>query len=246
MKKRSLWVLPVAAAFVLAGCGSNAGTEAETGSSEAPQQQESTGVPALSAEQAAAVAKTLGGGGENVQVLDSEALSGSLESAKGLIDQMEIKPEKCAEYVSQQGTQDLEGINMAVAIEVNATGESNSYSVAGYEDASKLDTVKKMIDAKDLQGCDEFAMSVAGQEVSASAQILEADSDADSTIATHTAVVMNGTEVPGGSYQIQGVVGENVVSVSQTITAEQSDDEAVKALVEELNKAVEEVKAAAK
>lgn len=89
-------------------------------------------------------------------------------------------------------------------------------------------------------------MSVAGQEVSASAQILEADSDADSTIATHTAVVMNGTEVPGGSYQIQGVVGENVVSVSQTITAEQSDDEAVKALVEELNKAVEEVKAAAK
>ncbi|MFK0083545.1 hypothetical protein [Glutamicibacter sp. NPDC090743] len=246
MKKRSLWVLPVAVALALTGCSSNSGTEGAAGSSEAPQEQESAGVPALTAEQAAAVAKTLGGDGPNVQVLDSDALSGSLESAKGLIDQMEIEPAKCAEFVSQQGTQDLDGVNMAAAIVVGETGESNSYSVAGYEDTAKLDAIKDMVDAKDLQGCEDFSMSVAGQKVSASAKILNAESDADKTIATHTAMTMNGEEVPGGSYQIQGVVGENVVAVSRTQTGEQADGEAVKALVEELNKAVEEVKATAK
>ncbi|MNW27378.1 hypothetical protein D3C74_41720 [compost metagenome] len=169
-----------------------------------------------------------------------------MESAKGLIDQMEIEPAKCAEFVSQQGTQDLDGVNMAAAIVVGETGESNSYSVAGYEDTAKLDAIKDMVDAKDLQGCEDFSMSVAGQKVSASAKILDAESDADKTIVTHTAMTMNGEEVPGGSYQIQGVVGENVVAVSRTQTGEQADGEAVKALVEELNKAVEEVKATAK
>lgn len=246
MKKRSLWVLPVAVALALTGCSSNSGTEGAAGSSEAPQEQESAGVPALTAEQAAAVAKTLGGDEPNVQVLDSAALSASVESAKGLIDQMEIEPAQCAEYVSQQGTQDLDGVNMAAAIVVGETGESSSYSVAGYEDAAKLEAINKMADAKDLQGCEDFSMKVAGQEVSASAKILDAESDADKTIATHTAMTMNGAEVPGGSYQIQGVVGDNVVAVSHTQTTEQSEDEAVKTLVDELNKAVAEVKAAAK
>ncbi|MGZ2224607.1 hypothetical protein [Glutamicibacter nicotianae] len=254
MKKRSLWVLPVAVALALTGCSSNSGSEGAAGSSEAPQEgtsqatqkQESAGVPALTAEQAAAVVKTLGGDASNVQVLDNAALSASVEIAKGLIDKMEIEPAKCAEFVTQQGTQDLDGVNAALAIAVGDAGESSTYSVTGYEDSVNPDAINKVADSKGVQGCEDFSMKVAGQEVSASVKNLEAESDADKTIATHMSVTKNGAEMPGGAYQIQGVIGENVVAISHTQTGEQSEDEAVKMLVEELNKAVEEVKAAAK
>lgn len=255
MKKHSLWVLPAAVALALTGCSSSdaesgnnaAGTEASQGQegANAPA-EEASGVAALSAEQAAAVATALAGDAPNAQVMDSDALAAAMPSAKGMIEQMDIKPEKCAEFVSQQGTQDLGGINMAAAIIVGEAGQTKSYSVAGYEDSSKLDAVKELAGSADLQGCDEFSMSVSGQSVDASAKIIDAKSDADSTIVTHTSMSLNGNEIPGGSYQIQGVIGDNVIAISDSGAGEQSQDEAVEALVGELNKAVDEVEAATK
>ncbi|GGL83801.1 hypothetical protein [Glutamicibacter protophormiae] len=123
---------------------------------------------------------------------------------------MEISPEKCAEFVSQQAAWDIEGINMAVAVLMDdSTMESTSYSVAGYEDTAKLDQITKQVKNKDLQGCDKIGMTVQGQNAEVGVKILDASSEADLTYATSNTTKLNGTDVPGGgSYQMQGLVGK--------------------------------------
>lgn len=248
MTKRSFLLLPLAGALALSGCGGS-GSDTTEGSADAgaAQEQSAPATAALSTEQATAIVTKLAGDSSGAQIMDGDTIAASLPQAKKLIEQMEIKPEKCAEFVSQQGSWDIEGINMAVAVLMDeATMASTSYSVAGYEDTAKLDKITEQAKNKDLQGCDSFSMAVSGQEVEASAKILDASSDADLTYATSSAMKMNGTEVPGGSYQMQGLVGNNAVSVAMTGTGSKSEADMLKKLTDELNKAVAEVKAVAK
>ncbi|UYQ78466.1 hypothetical protein OF385_04760 [Glutamicibacter sp. JL.03c] len=247
MKKQAFWVLPVAAAFALSGCGSSGNESAGNSEGSGTAQEQSTETGALSAEQATAVVKSLVGDESNAQVLDGDTIKASLPDSQKLLEQMNIKPEKCAELVTQQGTQDLDGTNMAVAVVPGEGAETTTYSVTGFEDSAKLEQAKTMAEKKDLQGCDKFTMSMSGQEISASAKILDATSDADTTVATQTSMTVNGTEVPGGSYQLQGLVGDNAVVVAYTGgTEEKAESEVLEQLVGELNKAVAEVKSAAK
>lgn len=247
MKKQAFWVFPIAAALALSGCGSSGNETAGTSENSGAAQEQSTGTPALTAEQAASVVKSLVGDDSKAQVLDGDAIKASLPESKKVLEQMEIKPEKCAELVTQQGTEDLDGTNMAVAVVPGDSLETTTYSVVGYEDSAKLEQAKTAIEKKDLQGCDKFSMSMSGQEISASAKILDASSDADSTVATQTSMTVNGTDVPGGSYQVQGLVGSNAVVVAYTGgTEEKAEGEVIDQLIEELNKAVAEVKSAAK
>ncbi|WP_159614640.1 hypothetical protein [Glutamicibacter sp. JC586] len=239
MKKQALWVLPIAAAFALTGCGGASDNSAgSNGGDEAK---------ALTAEQTTTVVKSLVGDDSDAKVLDSETLKSALPDSKKLIEQMNIKPEKCAELVTQQGTEDLDGINMAVAMITSGGTASTTYSVAGYEDTAKLDKTKEMAEKKDMQGCDKFTMSMSGQEISASAKILDASSDADTTIATQTSMTVNGQEFPGGAYQIQGLVGNNAVVIAYSGgDGSESEADVLKKLTTELNKGVAKIKETAK
>ncbi|MFC0420451.1 hypothetical protein [Glutamicibacter ardleyensis] len=106
---------------------------------------------------------------------------------------MKIEPAECADLVVQQSSQDITGINMATAIVAGEKpGESTSYSVASYEDDAKLATDKKAAETKDLQGCDKFSMEMQGMKLNASAEILEATSDAELTVATKSNISMDG------------------------------------------------------
>ncbi len=255
MKKRSLLLLPLAAALALSGCSgsdtepSTESTETSAGSSDTGASQEAAAPQAsaaLSTEQAKSIVTKLAGDSSTVQILDGDSIAASLPQAKAMIEQMEIKPEKCAEFVTQQDSWDIDGINMAVAVLMDETTmASTSYSVAGYEDSSKLEQITEQAKSKDLQGCDTFSMSVAGQEVEASAKILDVTSDADVTYGTVSTMKMNGMDVPG-TYQIQGLVGNNAVAVSISASEEESEADMLKELTDELNAAVAEVKAVAK
>ena len=246
MKKQAFWVLPMAAALALSSCGSSGNESSGSSDGSGAAQEQSTETAALTAEQVSAVVKSLVGDNSKAQVLDGDTIKASLPESKKLIEQMNISPEKCAEFVAQQGTQDLEGTNMAVAIVPGEGMESTTYSVLGYEDSAKLEQAKSMAESKDLQGCDKFTMSMSGQEISASAKVLDASSDADTTIATQTSMTVNGTEVPGGSYQMQGLVGANAVMVVYSGGGDTPEAEVLDKLTGELNKAVAEVKSAAK
>jgi len=246
MKKQAFWVLPIAAALALSGCGGS-GNESSGSSkgADAPQEQPAE-TAALTAEQASTVVKSLVGENSKAQVLDGDTIKASLPESQKLIKQMNIKPEKCADLVAQQGTQDLDGTNMAVAVIPGEGMASTTYSVVGFEDSAKFDQAKAMAEKKDLQGCDKFTMSMSGQEISASAKVLDATSDADTTIATQTSMSVNGTEIPGGSYQMQGLVGSNAVVVVYSGGGEQPEAEVLDKLKGELNKAVAEVKSVTK
>lgn len=247
MKKHAFWMLPIAAAFALTGCGGSTDNAASgSGGAEASKEQ-TPEAKALTAEQTTTVVKSLVGDDSKAQVLDSDTIKASLPESKKLIEQMNIKPAKCAELVSQQGTESLDGTNMAVAVVTGEGTESTTYSVVGYEDAAKLDKAKQMAEKKDMQGCDKFTMSMSGQEIAASAKILDATSDADTTVATQTTMKVNGQEFPGGSYQLQGLVGNNAVIVAYTGgDGSESQADVLKKLTTELNKGVAEIKATAK
>ncbi|WP_313811599.1 hypothetical protein [Glutamicibacter sp.] len=257
MKKRSLVLLPLAAALALSGCsGSDSTAENSASASQQSEQsspeqsapaQSADASAALTSEQASAVVKKLAGDSKDAMVMDGDTLAASIPQAQKLIDQMEIKPEKCAEFVSQQNIGDLSGIHMAVAVVPGSNPmESTSYSVAGYDDASKLNKAKELATAKDLQGCDKFTMTIGGQEVEAAAKFVDATSDADVTYVTSSNVKMGGQEVPGGTYQMQGIVGPNVIGISVSGDSSKSQDEVVKEMTTEMNKAVAEVKAQSK
>lgn len=247
MKKQAFWVLPMAAALALSGCGSSGNESSGSSDSSGAAQEQSNETPALTGEQATAVVKSLVGDSEKAQVMDSESLKGSTSDAEKLVKSMNIKPEKCAELLTQEGALDTSGTNMAVAVVPGEGTAMTTYSVVGFEDSAKAETAKSRIEKKDLQGCDEFSMSMSGQEITAAAKILDVSSDADSAIATKTSMTLNGTEVPGGSYQLQGLVGPNaVVVVYSGGTGKEKDAEVLDKLTAELNKAVAEVKSAAK
>ena len=248
MKKRSFLLLPLAAALALTGCSGSANETPGSPDAGASQEKAAPETAALSTEQATAIVKKLAGDSADAQIMDGDTIAAALPQAKKLIEQMEISPEKCAEFVSQQAAWDIDGINMAVAVLMDdSTMESTSYSVAGYEDTAKLDQITKQVKNKDLQGCDKIGMTVQGQNAEVGVKILDASSDADLTYATSNTTKLNGTDVPGGgSYQMQGLVGNNAVSVSMTGTDAESEADVLKKLTEELNKAVAEVKATAK
>lgn len=247
MKKQAFWVLPIAAAFALTGCGSSGDNAAgSSGGTEASQEQ-STETKALTAEQTTAAVKAWVGDDSKAQVMDSDTIKASLPDSKKLLDQMNIKPEKCADLVTQQGTEDLDGTNMAIALETGEGTETTTYSVVGYEDSAKLEKAREAAEKKDLQGCDKFTMSMSGQEIAASAKVLDATSDADTTVATQTSMTINGQEYPGGSYQMQGLVGNNAVVVAYSGgDGSESEADVIKKLTAELNEGVAKIKETAK
>lgn len=247
MKKHAFWVLPIAAAFALTGCGGSSDNAASSSGATEAAEAQAPEAKALTADQTTAVVKSMVGDDSKAQVMDSDTIKAALPDSKKLIEQMNIKPEKCAELVTQQGTENLDGTNMAVAMVTGEGTASTTYSVVGYEDTSKLDKAKQMAEKKDMQGCDKFTMSMSGQEIAASAKILDATSDADTTIATQTTMTVNGQEFPGGSYQVQGLVGSNAVVVAYSGgDGSESAEDVLKKLTTELNKGVAEIKETAK
>ena len=250
MKKRSLMILPLAAAFALAGC-SNAGDGGSTDSApEGTQAEQDTQTEettqggsgsgeTLDGAQVKAVVEALVEGKDGAQVLDGDTIAASLPQAQAAIEAMNIEPAQCAELISQQGSWDVEGINMAVATVVDGT-DATSYSVASYEDDAKLAEARTAAESKDMQGCDSFSMEAQGQKLEASAELLDASSDAEVTLLTKTNISMDGVDVPMNSISIQAIDGRTAVSVSASgdVSAEQ---ELIDSLIAEVNKALAEV-----
>lgn len=242
MKKRSLMILPLAAAFALSGCsGSDNGDSQEsapaTGQTE--QSEEAAAAPTLDAAQVKSVVETLVEGQDDAQVLDNDTIAASLPQAQKAIEQMKIEPAKCADLISEQGSWDVEGINMAVATVVSGS-EAKSYSVASYEDDAKLEQARKSAQSKDMQGCEKFSMEAQGQKLDASAELLDATSDAEITVVTKTNITMDGTQVPMNSVSVQAIDGRTAVSVSAS--GDVNEDQAlVDSLIKEVNKALAEV-----
>ena len=240
MKKRSLWLLPLAGALALTGC-SDAGTDAPAASGDAQPTQEAVAAEPLDAAAVKTIVEKLVADESGAQVIDSTAIAESLPQAKKMIESMKIEPAECADLVVQQSALDITGINMATAIVAGEKpGESTSYSVASYGDDAKLATARKAAETKDLQGCDKFSMEMQGMKLNASAEILDATSDAELTVATKSNISMDGKEVPMGSLTLQGFVGPSMVSVAYS---GEVDDEKTKLdeLTKELNVAVAEL-----
>lgn len=245
MKKRSLWLLPLAGALALTGCsGSGDKAPASNESSTAASASAPAEAPAaktLDAAQVKKVVESLVADESGAVVVDGDTIAAQLPAAKALVEQMKIEPEQCADLVAQQSSWDINGINMAVASLTDAsTGESLSYTVASYEDAAKLEEIKKAAQNKDMKGCESFSMEMQGQKMEANAEILDVSSDAELTYATKTEISLAGTEVPMGSLTVQGIVGNNAVSVASSGGTEDQQTQ-IDALVKELNVALAEL-----
>lgn len=249
MKKRSLMILPLAAAFALAGCSSDDGGTSETSpegtqsgqntQTEETTQPEAASAKALDGAQVKSVVEALVADKEGAQVLDGDTIAASLPQAQAAIEQMNIEPAQCAELISQQGSWDVEGINMAVATVTEGTN-ATSYSVASYEDDAKLEEARKSAESMDMQGCDSFSMEAQGQKLEASAELMEATSDAEVTVVTKTDITMDGVDVPMNSVSVQAIDGRTAVAVSASGDVD-GEQQLIDQLIEEVNKALAEV-----
>lgn len=107
MKKRSLMILPLAAAFALSGCGgsdnsgSNDSAPADAGQA---QSQPANEAPTLDGAQVKTVAESMVEGEEKAQVLDGDTIAANMPQAKKMIDEMKIEPAKCAEVIAEQSS----------------------------------------------------------------------------------------------------------------------------------------------
>lgn len=250
MKKRSLMILPLAAAFALTGCSGsddNGGaetapegtqTEQSTQSEETAQSEAASG-EALDGAQVKSVVEALVAGKGEAQILDGDTIAATLPQAQAMIESMNIEPAQCAELISQQGSWDVEGINMAVATVLEGT-DATSYSVSSYEDDAKLDEARTAAQSKDMQGCESFSMEAEGQKLEASAEIVDASSDAEITLVTKTNVTMDGVDIPMNSISVQAIEGRTAISVSAS--GDVSDEQQIiDELISEVNRAVAEL-----
>lgn len=243
MKKRSLMILPLAAAFALSGCG---GSDSSGSNDSAPadaaqaQSQPANEAPTLDGAQVKTVAESMVEGEEKAQVLDGDTIAANMPQAKKMIDEMKIEPAKCAEVIAEQSSWDVEGINMAVATVVDGTN-AKSYSVASYEDDAKLEAARKGAESKDLNGCDSFTMEAQGQKLTASAEILDGTSDAELTVVTKTNVAMDGVDVPMNSISVQALDGRTAISASASGDVKDSQD-LIDSLIKDVNKGLAEAK----
>lgn len=81
MKKRSLWLLPLAGALALTGCA-DAGTDAPAASGDAQATQEAVAAEPLDAAAVKTIVEKLVADESGAQVIDSAAIAESLPQAK--------------------------------------------------------------------------------------------------------------------------------------------------------------------
>ena len=91
-----------------------------------------------------------------------------------------------------------------------------------------------------MQGCDSFSMEAQGQKLEASAELMEATSDAGTTVVTKTDITMDGVDVPMNSISVQAIDGRTAVSVSASGDVD-GEQQLIDQLIEEVNKALAEV-----
>lgn len=252
-KKRSLLVVPVAAALLLSGCSNSSETAPESPSSNAPSATEQSSAPAqnagsadaLSAEQVKAVVDKVFAGKKDAMILDSDTIKSQAEAAGGNpYAGADIKPAKCQEYLNAQAQAGTDGVNVAMGMTMDQkSGAADILIVQGIEDAKKAEDALDVLTSGSFGGCDKFSITTQGTTIDASIKKVDISTDADVTMGMKIDMSINGKAAPGGSYQIQSTVGPNVIVVQHSGATTESEDAIFKDLADQVNQTVAEVKA---
>ncbi|MGP9650099.1 hypothetical protein CQ010_00755 [Arthrobacter sp. MYb211] len=214
MTKRSLWLLPLAAALILTGCsGSDNADPVTAESSPAPsQKQDQTSGASLSADQVKDVVTKLVGEDSTAQILDNEVMKPQLENAKAMEGSNGIKPEKCAKQQEEYTVTDLTG-TVAASATVQGDSTGKVIQIFSITDAQTRKNISEALKLSDIEGCESISVSVSGQEVNTDRQILDLDSTADQALTMATQMKVGADEYLN-SVAVQALEGNNFVLVT--------------------------------
>lgn len=188
MKKRALFLLPLTAALLLAGCSDSA-PDAAAGTSAAASSDQ------LDTQTLADIAKQIAGDNEQAVIMDNDALKAQLPAAEQVRKAIKVTPETCSNFATSDLGAELEKMNVVSVGLPGATAlEGVQVQVASFSDP--VDAEANFAQADDiLKDCSEFSFSLQGQETTMKMKDLEATTSAEKTSAIQTTTVSKETTV---------------------------------------------------
>lgn len=188
MKKRALFLLPLTAALLLAGCSDSA-PDAAAGTSAAASSDQ------LDTQTLADIAKQIAGDNEQAVIMDNDALKAQLPAAEQVRKAIKVTPETCSNFATSDLGAELEKMNVVSVALPGATAlEGLQVQVASFSDP--VDAEANFAQADDiLKDCSEFSFSLQGQETTMKMKGLEATTSAGKTSAIQTTTVSKETTV---------------------------------------------------
>ncbi|EMQ99188.1 hypothetical protein [Paeniglutamicibacter gangotriensis] len=188
MKKRALFLLPLTAALLLAGCSDSA-PDAAAGTSAAASSDQ------LDTQTLADIAKQIAGDNEQAVIMDNDALKAQLPAAEQVRKAIKVTPETCSNFATSDLGAELEKMNVVSVGLPGATAlEGLQVQVASFSDS--VDAEANFAQADDiLKDCSEFSFSLQGQETTMKMKGLEATTSAEKTSAIQSTTVSKETTV---------------------------------------------------
>ncbi|QCY46564.1 hypothetical protein GcLGCM259_0808 [Glutamicibacter creatinolyticus] len=227
MQKRSMMILPLATAFVLAGCsgtveyGSGVAPTASTTQSPAPVSSENS---ILSDEQAMKVVEQLLGDAEGAHILTTEELRAQSQAMKQQFDGVQIEPAKCRQVLTGSSLSDLGASTQVVGTSQTASS-SRTYQVISLDD-TKLDTVRQLLQPDSFDGCEQVTEHVKGQDIERQIKTLQTNLAADQASAFQlTTTGPQGSNTTAVAVSVQGLHGNEYVSVTDVVMSTHGGEE---------------------
>lgn len=235
MKKRSLMVLPLAAAFALAGCSSSEdggstdtapeGTQSEQSTqTEETQQTEAASGDTLDGAQVKAVVEALIGDAENAQVLDNDTLKAQAGQSAQLMESIQIEPAECKSILSETSLTDA-GESIQAAGIIPSAQDSTTFQVISLA-PNELSKVNELLEMDGFQGCENLVQDVGGQKAELTMSIIDSPQvDAEKVLAIQTETSSEATAgMTTTAISLQALNGNNFVSATYTALVSSADE----------------------
>jgi hypothetical protein len=147
-----------------------------------------------------------------VQIIENADLKSAAEQSEELIASMDVSPAKCGVYATS-GTMDMiSHMNMvSVSVPSGSNDAGMAVSIGSFDDASDVDKAVSM-GKSSARDCNEFTMTMGGQDITAAVETGQANTNAQDTIATVTEVGLAGQKTQ--TLTVNGYDGVNTIGVT--------------------------------
>ncbi|WAP51044.1 hypothetical protein OL239_14155 [Arthrobacter sp. ATA002] len=219
-KSMKAGALLIAGVFALSGCGGSGDSAEAAADSSATAEAASptptpTPTPAVGREQytpdelEAALTAVKEDQGLPGQIANDAAVRPELEGVEGALDTITITPEECSDLASANLGEKIDSSTVAI-MQLSAT---DALTVISFEDAELIDEQVANNDQQ-MVDCSTFQMETQGQVFTASAEEVDASTDAVTTQAYSVTIDMAGQQTT--TLQISGFAGTTNITVSMS------------------------------
>lgn len=212
MKKRSIWVLPVAIALALTGCASSDTETGGTADSAGSSESEGASGTVLDATQVKAVIDKVMEGQDSAQVFDNDTLQQQQEGLDLSALAEGVSPKECADLQKENSFTDLSKAYAAAGVVAESAG-STTVQLLSLKDDATSQTIASLLEFDDFGKCSTMQVESGGQKLDIESKVLDADTQAPHELAISTTTLMSGKAVQD-SVNVQALDGSTYVLVN--------------------------------